>query len=253
MISFIIPFHNEEDNVSPIDRVISYGKKQDWHFEIIPVDDRSNDDTKIRLQEFQKKYSFVKPIYRTRDSEEKGNTMGKALIEGTKKAQGDLIIWTMGDLTDKQDTYGEIINKLKSGSDLVFGSRYMIGGSHGNLDKLKAFLSSWGTRLARLLFNIPVNDITNAFRGFRKKAFTQLILTSPGFSISPEFAVKAHLSGFKLAEVPTIYTDRVKGTSNFRLYKMSISYLNIYLNLFIRYKLLKKPLDFFISSKANHP
>lgn len=244
-ISFVIPFHNEQENVPiMLKRVIDYARCQNWNFEIIAIDDRSTDNTKKLLQTFQKKFLFVKPIYRKADGEEKGNTMGKALIEGTKLASGEIIIWTMGDLTDKVETYKEIIKKMEEGYDLVFGSRYIPGGSRGNLDKLKAFLSSSGTRLARFMFGIPVNDITNAFRGFRKKMFDHLILTSSGFSISPEFAVKAHLARYKLSEVPTVYTDRVKGVSNFKLFKMCKSYLSLYIQLFLKYVITGQPYDF---------
>ena len=244
-VSFIIPFHNEEKNCSQmIKRVVRYAHGENVSYEIIPVDDRSSDDTKTILKNFAKKNKKVIPVYRKDDREEKGNTMGVALIEGTKKATGDIIIWTMGDLADDTKTYGDIIHKIKEGYDMVLGSRYMPGGSRGNLDALKAFLSSWGTRLARLLFGLPVHDITNAFRGFRKDVFQKIILSSSGFSISPEFAIKAHLAGFTLGEVPTVYTNRVEGVSNFKIYRMIKSYFTLFLKLFITYKILKRPFDF---------
>lgn len=244
-ISFIIPLHNEEKNTIPaVERIIQYSKSKKWDFEIIPVNDRSTDKTKKILDDLKKKYTDVFPIHRKENGEEEGNTMGKALVEGTKKAKGKIIIWTMGDLADDTETYAAIVDKIKKGYDLVFGSRYMPGGSRGSLDALKAFLSSWGTRLAQTLFGVQVHDITNAFRGFRKEVFNALILESSGFSISPEFAIKAHLAGFKLGEVPTIYTNRVEGVSNFKLYKMIKSYLNLYKEIFIRYKLQKYSLDF---------
>lgn len=214
-ISFVIPFHNEEKNCqSMIEGVIKYGKKKKLSFEIVPVDDRSTDDTKKILKRLSQKYKLVLPVYRKNDQEEKGNTMGKALVEGTQACQGEIIIWTMGDLSDDINTYGDIIAKIKQGYDLVFGSRYMPGGSHGNLDPFKASLSSYGTRLARFLFGVPVCDITNAFRGFKREVFDKINLESSGFSISPEFAIKAHLSGFKLGEVPTVYTNRIEGVSS---------------------------------------
>ncbi len=245
-VSFVIPFHNEEKNCSPmIKRVIDFGKKNRLNFEVIPVDDRSNDDTGKIIARFKNYYSkLVKPIYRKEDDKEKGNTMGKALIEGTRSATGSIIIWTMGDLADDTNTYLHIIAKLQEGFDLVFGSRYMPGGSKGNLDPLKAFLSSWGTVLARLLFSVPVHDITNAFRGFYKKKFDRLILTSSGFSISPELAIKSHLAGFKLGEVPTVYTNRTEGISSFKLFAMTKSYLKLYIFLFIKYIVLRRPFDF---------
>ncbi|OGG00528.1 hypothetical protein A2Y99_03785 [Candidatus Gottesmanbacteria bacterium RBG_13_37_7] len=233
-ISFVIPFHNEEKNCTKmIDKVKRFGKKMKWDFEIIVVDDRSSDATKEILTQLSKKYPLiVKPCFRGNDVEEKGNTMGKALIEGTRKAKGEYIIWTMGDLADDERTYLAIINLLNKGYDMVFGSRYMPGGSRGNLDVLKAFLSSWGTRLARLFFRVPVHDITNAFRGFRREVFDKLKLESNGFSISPEFAIKAHLHGFRLGEVPTVYTKRVEGVSSFKLLAMTRSYLHLYWKLF---------------------
>lgn len=241
-ISFVIPLHNEEKNTqAAVLRVSRFAQKNRLSYEIVPVDDRSNDSTGSILRNLAKENPRIKPIHRKYDLEEKGNTMGKALIEGTKNASGSIIIWTMGDLADDTKTYLDIIKKINSGYDMVFGSRYMPGGSRGNLDLLKAFLSSWGTRLANLFFGVPVHDITNAFRGFRKSVFNRIELKSTGFSISPEFAIKAHLLGFRLGEVPTVYTNRVEGVSSFKLFKMTKNYLKLYLIMFWQFKILKKP------------
>ncbi len=237
-VSFVIPLHNEEKNILPlIKRIEDYASKKKWNYEIVPVDDRSTDNTSLLLKKISLKNNKLHPVFRKKSMEEKGNTMGKALLEGTLKSKGEYIIWTMGDLADDTSTYGKIIDKLKDGFDLVFGSRYMPGGSRGNLDPLKAFLSSWGTLLAKVLFGVKVHDITNAFRGFRKKIISDLHLSSSGFSISPEFAIKALLQGYKLGEVPTIYTNRVEGISSFRLFKMIRSYLKLYLSLFYQFKI----------------
>lgn len=234
-ISFVIPFHNEEKNAKPmIERVTEYAVTQKWNFEIIPVNDRSSDNTRQVLEDEAKKYKFVHPLHRVFDGKETGNTMGKALLEGSKKASGDIIIWTMGDGSDDVNTYGAIVEKTKQGFDLVFASRYMTGGTWGSLDPTKAFLSSRGTMLARFLFNVPVHDITNAFRGFKKELLKKITLESAGFAISPEFAIKTHLAGFTLGEVPTVYHDRVEGVSNFKLWHMTIEYLLVFLKLFIQ-------------------
>ncbi len=232
-ISFVIPFHNEEKNVIPmVEQVENYAKKQKWDFEIIPVNDRSTDNTGQILEKLAKKSKFIKPIERKPDGEELGNTMGKALLAGSSKATGDIIIWTMGDRADDPQTYGKIVDKINQGYDMVFGSRYMPGGTWGSLDPTKAFLSSRGTVLARFLFNIKVHDITNAFRGFKKELLKKIHLESSGFAISPEFAIKTQLAGFKLSEVPTVYYARVEGMSNFKLWKMSLNYLKIFGKLF---------------------
>lgn len=243
MVSFIIPMHNEQDNCErAIVRIIEFAKGKKLHFEIIPVDDKSTDDTKEILEKLRQRFpKIVSPTLRKPHSNEKpGNTMGKALVEGTRKAKGDIIIWTMGDLSDNPITYMQIINKINDGFDLVFGSRYMQGGSRGNLDPVKAFLSSYGTVLAQLMFQLPVHDITNAFRGFRKQVFNSVELKSAGFSISPEFAIKAYLKGFRLGEVPTEYKNRINGVSSFKLVAMARSYLTLFMKLYWQYKIHPK-------------
>lgn len=231
-ISFVIPFHNEKDNAAAmLDRVLQFGKFQRWNFEIVPINDRSTDSTPQILNHYAKKYVNVKPLHR-RGGADLGNTIGAALKEGTKKAVGDVIIWTMGDLSDDTQTYKDIVDKIKDGYDMVFGSRYIPGGSRGNLDPLKAFLSSNGTFLARILFGVPVHDITNAFRGFRKQVFDSLELNATSFDISPEFALRAHFAGFKLGEVPTVYTNRDRGIPKFKLFKMIKAYLKVYWRLY---------------------
>lgn len=237
-VSFIIPFHNEEKNAGPmLDQVVNYAKKQPWDYEIIPVNDRSQDNTKKVLEDYARKNKHIKPLHRGIDASAMGNTMGKALLEGSQKASGEIIIWTMGDRADDPETYGEMVKKIQSGYDLVFGSRYMPGGTWGSLDPTKAFLSSRGTVLARFLFGIKVHDITNAFRAFKKDILQNVTLDASGFAISPEFALKAQLAGYRLGEVPTVYHDRVEGVSNFKLWHMSLEYLKVYLNLFAKYRL----------------
>lgn len=243
-ISFIVPFHNEEKSVSIVlDRIIQIAKSHKWNVEIIPINDKSSDLTPNIINRYAKKYPVIKALHRMRLSNNTGNTMGEALREATSKATGDLVIWTMGDCSDDPLTYSKIVKKLTDGYDMVFASRYMKGGSKGNLDTLKAFLSQWGTVLAKVLFQIPVNDITNAFRGFRKQVFIVTNPRSSDFAISPEFAIRAQICGFKLGQVPTTYHNRVEGISNFKLYNMTLSYLSIYINLFIHHRLLNKPLD----------
>ncbi len=237
-ISFVVPFHNEEKNAGfMIECLAEYGTTKKWDFEIIPVNDRSTDGTQAVLEKYAKKYKFVRPLQRISDNVHTGNTMGLALLAGSKKASGEIIIWTMGDRSDDPQTYEKIVDKINEGYDMVIGSRYMLGGTWGSLDPTKAFLSSRGTLLARLLFAIPIHDITNAFRGFKKKLLTHITLESGGFAISPEFAIKTHLAGFKLGEVPTTYYERLEGVSNFKLWNMSLSYLIIFGKLLLNQKL----------------
>ena len=80
-----------------------------------------------------------------------------------------------------------------------------------------------------LLTGIPTNDATNSFKMYRKKIFKEISIESNGgFEIGLEIVVKSFLKGFKIAELPTIWHDRVKGKSNFKLMQWIPAYLRWY-------------------------
>jgi dolichol-phosphate mannosyltransferase len=223
-VSFVIPAYNEEGNLaSLLNAIIELGNKEKWDYEIVISDDNSSDSTGKIADNYSSKNNRVTVIHRPKGN----NGMGAALIEGSIKAKKDIIIWTMGDKSDDISTYPRLIDKINQGYDMVFAARYIKGGSRGNLDVFKASLSSGYTRLARLVFGIKVHDITNAFRAFRKNVLLESKPLSKDFAISPEFAIKAHLKGFRLGEVPTTYTNREKGKSKFKILKMGIRYLSL--------------------------
>lgn len=222
-LSIVIPAYNEEENLpSLVEDIDRLGEREGWNYEIVVVDDNSSDSTLKIVRGYAGKIKGLRVIHL---SERAG--MGGALKEGSSGSRGEFVFWVMADKADDLNTIPQILNKLKEGYDMVFASRYMKGGSRGDLSPLKAFLSSCYTTITRLVFGIPVHDITNAFRGFRKSIFNQLKLSSNDFAISPEFAIKAHLKGFTLGEVPTAYSNRKLGQTKFKMLRMMIRYLEL--------------------------
>lgn len=221
--SIVIPAYNEKENLpSLIDDICRIGKDAGWSYEIIIVDDNSSDATLEISSDYAGRLKEVRVIHLP---ENQG--MGGALKEGTSLSSGKFVFWLMADKADDLKTISLMLTKLKEGYDMVFASRYMKGGSSGDLSRLKAFLSSRFTVLSRIIFGVPVHDITNAFRGFRKDIFSRIKLESKDFAISPEFAIKAHLKGFTLGEVPTVYSNRKHGKTKFNIPKMMIRYLKL--------------------------
>lgn len=224
MISLIVPARNEEDNIlATVKRL----EELPFEKEIIIVDDNSTDATGKICDSL---YPMVKTIHR---KENPG--MGSALKDGTKIANGKIVIWIMADLSDDLSSVPKFIEKIHNGADIVFGSRYMKGGSSGDLDPVKAFLSSTFTLLTRGLFGIPVHDITNSFRAFRREILDKVNPVSGDFSIAPEMALKAHMMGFKLEEVPTTYATRKKGKPKMKVFKTSMKYFLLMIALFPAY------------------
>ncbi len=230
-LSIVVPMYNEEANIMPLlDSLIAFREIRRLDWEIIIVDDGSSDATGRIADGYSREHKNIQVIHR--DKGKRG--MGLALKDGTRLAKGVMVAWVMGDRADDLTTLSEMVKKLRKGHDIVFGSRYMKGGSRGNLGRFKAFLSSRFTVLARWIFGIPVHDITNAFRAFRKTVFDEVPLECDDFAISPEQAIKAYLLNFKLGEVPTTYFDRRAGQTKFEMGRMVFRYLRL-----LRYKFIK--------------
>lgn len=223
-ISIVIPSHNEERNLpSLISTLDNLRKRERWDCEIVIVDDNSTDSTGKVAEALSRKHKKITVIHR------RGNPgMGNALKEGTAKSKGSIIIWTMADKSDNPETFPKMIAKINSGFDMVFGSRYIAGGSRGDLAFHKALLSRGYSVASKIIFGLKANDITNAFRCFRKEAFEKVKLLSGDFAISPEFAIKAHKAGFRLGEVPTGYSDRKEGKTTFKIMKMGGRYVSMF-------------------------
>jgi len=220
--SIVIPAYNEERNLKPLLEDIRKTLK-DSDYEIILVDDASSDETPKICDELAKKDSNTYVIHRRKGV----NGMGYALVEGTKMASGEYVIWVMGDRSDRLETIKEIVDKLREGYDMVIGSRYMRGGSRGELEIEKAIYGSTYTKIAKTVFAIEVDDITNAFRGFRKNLIYEVQLKSGDFAVSPEFTIKAKKKGCRIGQVPTTYFKRRQGQTNFNVLKMGVRYLSL--------------------------
>jgi len=222
-VSIVIPAYNEEQNISKLlDNLIHLKSLRD--FEIVVVNDNSSDKTGFIADSYAREYKNIRVLNRKKGI----NGMGAALKDGTKAAKGKYIVWVMGDNSDDLTTISKFIDKLDNSFDIVFGSRYMKGGSKGDLEAFKALLSSGYTTATRVIFGLKVHDITNAFRAFKKKVFESVKLEADNFAISPEFAIKAHLKGFRLSEVPTVYSNRQAGQTKFKFVKMGIEYCKLF-------------------------
>lgn len=219
-VTFVMPTFNEKECIeSSIKKLIITLKKYNIPYQILVVDDGSKDGTIQIVKNLASKNKNIKIIVRNKKA-----GFGFSLIDGSKQAKNKIIVWVMGDASDNFETIPLMLDKIAKGEDMVIGSRNMAGGSRGDQNKLKAIGSKFYSFLAKILFNLPVYDITNAFRAFRKKIIMNIDLENGNFAVSPEFAIKAHLAGFKIAEVPTTYNERKNGEAKTKLFKMGCYY-----------------------------
>ncbi len=232
-VSIVIPVCNEQENLPILlDRLETFEQQTRLCCAVIIVDDGSTDGTSELADSYANEQQRCCVLHNR--GQRKG--MGYALKLGTRSATTPFVIWLMGDLSDDLSTVPDICGKLEDGYDLVIASRYMAGGSTGDLDPVKSFLSGLYSQCMRIAFGLPVHDINNAFRGFRKCVFDAVNPRSDDFAISPEFAIRAHLLGYRLGEVPTTYHNRTQGQNKFRMIPMILRYSTL---LRYRFKALR--------------
>ncbi|HEY6020414.1 MAG TPA: hypothetical protein VIY48_11040 [Candidatus Paceibacterota bacterium] len=105
--------------------------------------------------------------------------------------------------------------------DVVFGSRYTLGGSVDNEWPLwRKGLSAWGNFYARMILRVPVRDITTGYRLWRAETLRGIPfekIQSKGFIFQVEMAYLAHCLEYRLHETPVYFADRRLGKSKMSL------------------------------------
>jgi len=226
-LSIVVPAHNEEDNIAAIINKIE--ESLDFDYELIIVNDHSQDATAEIVNKLITKYSNIRMVD---NSCAKG--FANALRAGFGAVNTDLVIPVMGDLCDDLATIKVMLKKIDEGYDVVCGARYTDTGARLGGSKLKGMLSSFAGRSLYCLLGIPTHDIANAFKMYRKKVIDSIDTKSFGFEISMELPLKAYYLGFKIIEVPTVWKERVKGKSSFKIFKLLPAYLRLYFWALIR-------------------
>ena len=209
----IIPTYNEKENIEKIIRKVF---SLDFLFHILIVEDNSPDGTadivKKMMQEFPERL-FIE--------ERKGKLgLGTAYIHGFKWAlqrNYEYIFEMDADFSHNPDDLLRLYDACANqGADLAIGSRYCNGVNVVNWPMTRVLISYYGSAYVRIVTGIPIRDTTAGFKCYKKIVlenidFSKIKHVGYGFQIEMKFNV--YKLGFKVIEVPIIFTDRTEGTS----------------------------------------
>ena len=233
-LSIIVPAHNEEDNI--VDVINKIENSVDIPFELIVVNDHSVDNTVRLIEELRRKYSNVRLAQNQSD-----RGFANAIKTGFSNATGNVFIPIMADLCDDLSIIKKMFDKITEGYDVVCGSRYIKGGARLGGSKIKGFFSCFVGWSLRFLLGIPTHDIANAFKMYQRKVIDSMDIRAKGFEISMEIPLKAYYLGFKLTQIPTLWQERTKGKSTFKMFRMLPNYLKLYIwAIFMRFKKIRR-------------
>jgi dolichol-phosphate mannosyltransferase len=204
----VIPTYNEKENIERIIRTV-FALHSDYH--VLIVDDNSPDGTQEIVKHLQGEYEHK--LFLLPRAGKQG--LGTAYLAGFSWAlkKDYQFIFEMDAETCKEEKFG-----------MAIGSRYVKGVNVVNWPMSRVLLSYFASRYVRIILSIPVEDTTAGFVCFRREVLEKMNFKKirfVGYAFQIEMKFITHKLGFKIKEVPVIFTDRTLGTS-----KMSSGIIN---------------------------
>lgn len=210
-VSVIVPTYNEEGNIGRlIDALFSSFEKSNIKgFEIIVVDDDSKDSTSLIIDKYTKAGN-VAALHRY-------GVRGvfSAIMDGVKVARSDVVVMMDADFSHPPSKAPELLGRMKEGEfDLVSGSRFSKGGGIEAPLMRKVATVMFNT-LIGFVMGTGITDWTGGFHAIRREKFNQLqfLYTAKWGEFDLELLYRATRAGFKIAEVPFVYSFREEGKS----------------------------------------
>jgi glycosyltransferase involved in cell wall biosynthesis len=189
--------------------------------EVLVVVDTPSDSTLIGISN----YTAIKHEVRAVVSE-LSRGPANAIRYGISVSSSEIVVITMADGSDDPRVIDDLIRLIERGCDVAAASRYMAGGQQIGGPRFKKFLSKNASRALWFLLGVGTHDSTNSFKAYSKKFISEVgIESNKGFEVGIELVAKAHRNRRMIAEVPTIWIDRMIGESNFQLRRWLPQYL----------------------------
>jgi dolichol-phosphate mannosyltransferase len=198
--------------------------------EILVVYDSPDDTTAPWVEKYRRADSRVTPVLNTY-----GRGPSRAIRCGFDHAAADVTVVTMADGSDDPMQIDSLVRLVERGVVVAAASRYMRGGSQIGGPLFKRTLSRTAGKSLYHLARVGTHDATNSFKAY-STAFVRSvgIESDAGFEVGIELIAKARRRRLPVAEIPTIWLDRVVGSSNFKLAGWISKYLRWYFYAFGR-------------------
>ena len=233
MLSIIVPVRNESENLNEIFHYFLKNLK-DLKFEVLIINDFSEDDTFLKAEQLSKEFNEFKVI----NNDKKG--LGGAINLGIRSSSGSNIAIMMADQSDSIDDlkkYNSILNSQNF--DAVLGSRFLKDSKITDYPMGKLILNRIFNKFVSLIFWNKFNDYTNAFKIYKKKILLEIMpLISEDFNIFLEIPLKIISRNYKYEVIPISWDGRKKGKSKFRIKELRSKYLFTLIYCFIEKNLL---------------
>jgi dolichol-phosphate mannosyltransferase len=224
-VSVILPTYNEKGNIIPlIEKLITTLEGSSIKkFELLVIDDNSDDGTPQAVEEFVKSDDRVKLTVRKK---ERG--LATAVRTGIELSRGEIIVLMDTDFNHNPRDVKRLIEPI-GGYDIVVGSRYIKGGFI-EYSWIRHYLSYFFNMFLRLYLEIQTRDNLSGFIAVKREIFREMDmnLIFRGFGeYHIRFIYWSYLKGHKILEIPVIYNKRAYGKSKFKFLEYLITYTKV--------------------------
>jgi dolichol-phosphate mannosyltransferase len=239
-IGIIIPCYNEEQNIFKLIKALK--NKINRNYKIVIIDD-SKKNLKIKIKN-------VVYIHRK-----------KKLGRGSAVLLGFELLLNLKNIryfiemdADFSHNPNEINNNLKffkeNKLDLLISSRYLKKSKILNWPIKRRVLSKLSNILIKFLLKIPVNDFSNGFRIYSRRAVKKVLQKcgkkDTNFIILSEIIMVLFTNNFKISEIKTVFKNRVRGESSINLTLILKSLCNLFQIYYLNKNLLRKSKNYSI-------
>jgi dolichol-phosphate mannosyltransferase len=211
----IIPTYNEAENISTLlDRILAASPD----IEALIVDDASPDGTSARVKEHP---AFGSRVHLLERAGKLG--LGSAYRTGFEWAIAhgrDAVLEIDADFSHDPADIPRLLAALDAGADAAIGSRYLDGVRVINWPEHRLLLSAGASRYVRVLTGLPLTDATSGFKALRTSALREIDgsqLRADGYGFQIELHWLLWTAGFRLVEVPIVFTERRVGQTKMTL------------------------------------
>jgi dolichol-phosphate mannosyltransferase len=224
LYSIVVPARDEQDSlplmVGPLFAALT---RAAIPHEIVVVDDGSRDRTWAVLEELKARVPTLVAI------KNPGlHGFGRAIIHGLNHSRGDAVAIMMADSSDDPEDAVRYWRLLNEGWECVFGSRFVKGAQVVDYPRVKLWVNRLANLFIRVMFTIPLNDTTNAFKAYRRTVINGCRpLMAPHFNLTVELPLKAIVRGYSWTVIPISWRNRRHGAAKLKIKEMGSRYFFI--------------------------
>lgn len=236
-LSLVIPARNEGPQIAAtIDGLTSHLDSCGISdLELLVVDDGSTDDTARVVEALTAQDPRIRLI-----SNRRQHGFGRAVRYGLENFTGDAVIVTMADASDAPEDVAVYYRVLRDRAECAFGSRFVRGANRSGYPGFKLGINRLANTLIRIMFGLRYNDVTNAFKGYRRCVVDGCRpFVSPHFNLTIEIPLKAITRGYSYEVVPISWRNREVGTSSLLLKEQGSRYLYVLLSVWFEWLLVR--------------